>query len=56
MAFPELSEFNAGILREYLMDMETGLNVSRKGALTYARLNNLRQRLNFIFRLMQKEM
>ena len=50
---PGLSEANSKIIIEYIFDMEHGLNVasvSKKGARSYPRLNNLRQRLIFLIK------
>jgi integrase len=46
-----LSPENAALLLAYLADMETGRNIAkgtRKGARSFARLNNIRQRLGFL--------
>ena len=48
---PEISEVNSKIILDYLFDMENGLNVStgnKKGARSYNRLNNLKQRMIFL--------
>ena len=48
---PEISKSNSDILVQYLSDMECGLNVSSKsvkGARSYSRLNNLKQRMVFL--------
>ena len=48
-----ISEKNSKIFLEYMFDMEQGLNVasgSRKGARSYIRLNNLKQRILFLMR------
>ena len=48
-----ISGFNFTILKQYLHDMETGLNVAssnKKGSRSYIRLNVLRQRLVFIMK------
>ena len=48
-----LSPENAALLLAYLADMETGRNIAkgtRKGARSFARLNNIRQRLGFLMR------
>ena len=45
---PKISKTNSKIILNYVFDMENGLNVSstnKKGARSYARLNNIRQRL-----------
>jgi hypothetical protein len=50
---PDLSDKNAQIILEYILDMEHGLNVassSRKGARGFPRLNNLRQRIIFLIK------
>jgi len=49
-----VSKFNSDILIEYLTDMENGFNVARKGAVGFARLNNLRQRMGFIVRELER--
>jgi|TARA_Y100000034_G_scaffold128020_1_gene181909 integrase len=49
-----VSKFNSDILIEYLTDMENGLNVTRRGVIGYARLNNLRQRMRFIARHLEE--
>ncbi|MFH1503217.1 MAG: hypothetical protein ABIE36_01005, partial [Candidatus Diapherotrites archaeon] len=48
-----LSEKNSKIIFEYILDMENGLNVasvSKKGARSYTRLNNLKQRMIFLIK------
>ena len=48
-----ISEVNSKILYEYILDMENGLNVasvSKKGARSYSRLNNIKQRLIFLIK------
>lgn len=50
---PGLSEKNSKIVFEYILDMENGLNVasvSKKGARSYTRLNNLKQRMIFLIK------
>jgi len=50
---PNLSEENSKIVLEYIFDMENGLNVasvSKKGARSYTRLNNLKQRVIFLIK------
>jgi len=45
---PKIIKANSKIILNYVFDMENGINissVSKKGARSYARLNNLRQRL-----------
>jgi integrase len=54
---PGLTKKNSDILTRYIFDMEIGANVSRlskKGGRSYPRLNNLRQRLAQIMRMMQE--
>jgi hypothetical protein len=54
---PEISEINSKIFLEYMFDMEQGLNVasgSRKGARSYVRLNNLKQRVLFLIKIFEK--
>ena len=48
---PDISKQNSDIIRQYISDMENGLNVSAKsvkGARSYIRLNNLKQRMIFL--------
>ncbi len=48
---PDISKQNSDIILQYISDMENGLNVSAKsvkGARSYIRLNNLRQRMIFL--------
>lgn len=48
-----ISEENSKIVLDYLFDMEQGLNVasvSKKGARSYIRLNNLKQRLIYLIK------
>jgi len=49
-----VSKPNSDILVQYLTDMENGFNVARKGAVSFARLNNLKQRMGFIVRQLEK--
>lgn len=52
-----ISKKNSELVLRYLFDMENGLNVSvlsKKGARSYPRLNNLRQRLVFISKEFEK--
>ena len=52
-----LTKNNADILMQYVFDMEVGANVSKvskKGGRGYPRLNNIRQRLGQIMRMLQK--
>jgi integrase len=54
---PELSKVNSDLIKNYLFDMENGLNVakgSRKGARSHIRLNNLRIRIIFIAKKIDK--
>lgn len=53
----ELTKPNSDILIKYVFDMEIGVNISnknKKGARSYPRLNNIRQRLSQIFRMLQE--
>ena len=43
-----LSKINQDLIIEYLLDMEAGYNVARKGKLSYIRLNTLRQRIIWV--------
>jgi len=48
---PNISRKNSELILDYLFDMEQGLNVassSKKGARSYIRLNNIKQRLIFL--------
>ena len=50
---PEISERSSELIRRFLDDMEMGRNTaagSKKGSRSYARLNNLKQRLVFMTR------
>lgn len=54
----ELTRPNSNVLIKYIFDMEIGVNVSnmsKKGARSYPRLNNLRQRLSQILRMLQEK-
>ena len=54
---PNLSEKNSRLILDYILDMEHGLNVassSKKGARSYTRLNNIKQRNIFLLRLFEK--
>jgi len=45
---PKISKTNSKLILNYVFDMENGINIcsaSKKGARSYSRLNNLRQRL-----------
>ena len=50
----DVTKENSDIIVQYLTDMENGLNVSRKGVISYIRLNNLRQRMAYITRELEK--
>ncbi len=43
-----LSDINKKLILEYLLDMEAGYNVARKGKMSYIRLNTLRQRIIWV--------
>lgn len=48
---PDISKKNSQIILDYIYDMEHGLNIARgskKGARSYNRLNNIRQRMVFL--------
>jgi hypothetical protein len=51
-----VSQKNSDIIVQYLTDMEHGLNVARKGTISYIRLNNLKQRLSFLARELEKRL
>jgi len=53
----DVSEKNSQIILDYIFDMEHGLNVaavSKKGARSYIRLNNLKQRIIFLIKQFEK--
>jgi integrase len=53
----EISKLNSKIIKNYIYDMELGLNVanaSRKGARSYNRLYNLQQRMVFMTKMIEK--
>jgi len=53
----KLTKKNSDIIVQHIFDMEIGVNISiknKKGARSYPRLNNLRQRLSQIFRMLQE--
>jgi hypothetical protein len=55
---PELSEENSKIVLDYIFDMEHGLNVasvSKKGARSYIRLNNIKQRVIFLVKQFEEK-
>ena len=39
---------------QYVTDMENGINVARRGTISYSRLNNLRQRMGYIARELER--
>ena len=50
---PDISKTNSNLIINYLNDMEQGINISnknKKGARSYPRLNNLKQRMIFLTR------
>ncbi len=49
-----VSDYNSQLIVDYLTDMENGMNVTRVGALSYIRLNNLKQRMGFITRELER--
>lgn len=54
---PEISEDNSKIILRYILDMERGLNISKgtkKGARSYPRLNNIKQRVIFMTKELEK--
>ncbi|MFH1500753.1 MAG: hypothetical protein ABIE22_02290, partial [archaeon] len=54
---PEINKLNSDIIKEYLQDMENGINVSnlvKKGSRSFIRLNVLRQRIVFIAKEFEK--
>lgn len=54
---PDVSKENSKIILDYMADMESGLNVSsssKKGARSYIRLNNLKQRIIFLTKTFEK--
>ena len=54
---PQITKANSEIIKQYLQDMEQGLNVSvssKKGSRSYIRLNVLRQRIVFLAKEFEK--
>ncbi len=54
---PEISAKNSQLILDYLKDMELGINVSnlsKKGIRSYPRLNNLRQRMTFLTKMLEE--
>ena len=51
-----ITKENSDLIVKYLSDMECGLNVARKGTISYIRLNNLKQRLAFLARELEKRL
>jgi len=52
-----ISKNNSDILIEYIFDMEEGLNIprgSKKGGRSFLRLNNLRSRIAFLMRILER--
>ena len=49
-----VSEFNSKIIISYLADMENGFNVARRGSVSYIRLNNLKQRMSYIIKELER--
>ena len=48
---PKISKQNSDLIKQYLMDMENGINIScvnKKGARSYIRLNALKTRMIFL--------
>jgi integrase len=55
---PYISKRNSELIISYVTDMEHGLNVasvSKKGARSYARLGNIRQRMIFLIKLFEEK-
>lgn len=55
---PDISKRNSELIINYVTDMEHGLNVasvSKKGARSYARLGNIRQRMIFLVKLFEEK-
>ncbi|MBI9019032.1 MAG: site-specific integrase [Phycisphaerae bacterium] len=54
---PDITKSNSDIILKYIDDMENGLNISSKstkGPRSYIRLNNLRQRMTFLAKQIEK--
>jgi len=54
---PNISKTNSKIIMSYLTDMEKGINISKtnkKGARSYPRLNNLKQRMVFLSKVFEE--
>ncbi len=52
-----ISKENSDLILKYIFDMELGMNVSKKsskGARSYIRLNNLKQRMIFLSKNLKK--
>jgi hypothetical protein len=49
-----ISKFNSDLIIEYIIDMEKGINVARVGSRSPIRLNNLKQRMVFMIKGMEK--
>ncbi|MBT7102467.1 tyrosine-type recombinase/integrase [archaeon] len=53
----DISKINSKIILNYIFDMEIGINVSRvsvKGSRSYTRLNNIKQRMVFITKALER--
>jgi len=56
-AIPKITKANSDLIKQYLQDMEQGINVAsstKRGSRSYIRLNVLRQRMVFIAREFEK--
>jgi len=56
---PGISKFNSDLIKQYLQDMENGMNVSsatRRGGRSYVRLNVLRQKMVFMAKELEKRL
>lgn len=56
-AIPEITKANSDLIKQYLQDMEQGINVAsstKRGSRSYIRLNVLRQRMVFMARQFEK--
>lgn len=59
LGISEISKFNSDLIKQYLYDMENGMNVSsatKKGSRSYVRLNVLRQRMVYMVKELEKRL
>jgi len=54
---PKINQFNSDLIKQYLQDMENGLNVAttnKRGSRSYSRLNTLRRRMVFMAKMFEE--